>query len=60
MTPENKEEARKIKATFARFTTIQGKLYQMYFSGSYLTCVKPSQVKYIISELPEGECDNHS
>ena len=58
--PENKDAARKIKATSDRFTIIQGNLYRRSFSGPYLTCVKPSQVKNILSELHEGECRNHS
>ena len=58
--PEDKDAARKIKATSARFTIIQGNLYRRSFSGPYLTCIKPSQVKTILSEIHEGECGNHS
>ena len=57
---ENKDATRKIKATYARFTIIQGNLYHRSFSGPYLTCVKPSQVKNILSKLHKGECGNHS
>lgn len=57
---ENKEEVRKIKATSAQFTIIQGKLFSRSFLGPYLTCVKSSQVTQILSELHEGEYGNHS
>ncbi|KAL5537805.1 hypothetical protein UlMin_046133 [Ulmus minor] len=53
--PEDKDTAQKIKATSARFTIIQGNLFQRSFSGPYLTCIKPSQVKTILSEIHEGE-----
>ncbi|KAL5583444.1 hypothetical protein UlMin_015886 [Ulmus minor] len=58
--PNDKDTARKIKATSARFTIIQGNLFRRSFSGPYLTCIKPSQVKTIMSEIHEGECGNHS
>ncbi|KAL5567200.1 hypothetical protein UlMin_030364 [Ulmus minor] len=53
--PEDKDTARKIKTTSAQFIIIQGNLYRRYFSGPYLTCIKPSQVKTILSEIHEGE-----
>ena len=58
--PRDKDTSQKIKATSARFTIIQGNLYRRSFSGPYLTCVKPSQVKTILSKLYEGKCRNHS
>ena len=58
--PTERDAAQKLKATSARFTIIQGKLYRMSFSGPYLICIKPSQVKTILSEIHEGECGNHS
>ncbi|KAL5578087.1 hypothetical protein UlMin_019786 [Ulmus minor] len=53
--PEDKDTARKIKTISTRFTIIQGNLYRRSFSGPYLTCVNPSQVKTILSEIHEGE-----
>ena len=40
--PEDKDIARKIKTTSARFTIIQGNFYRRSFSDPYLTCIKPS------------------
>ena len=58
--PDNKEEEQKIKFTYARFTIIQGKIFWKSFFGPYLTYVKPSQVKYILAKLCEGEYGNLS
>ena len=58
--PEDKNEARRIRAKSARFTIIQGKLYKRSFSGPYLKCINPAEAKYVLAELHEGECGNHS
>ncbi|XP_062103922.1 uncharacterized protein LOC133815050 [Humulus lupulus] len=57
--PEDKNEVGRVKAQSTRFTIIQGKLYTWSFSGPYLKCVNPAEVKYILVELHEGECKNH-
>ncbi|XP_060972398.1 uncharacterized protein LOC133038310 [Cannabis sativa] len=58
--PEDKNEARRVKAQAARFSIIRGKLYKRSYSGPYLRCVNPAEAKYILAELHEGECGNHS
>ncbi|XP_060972386.1 uncharacterized protein LOC133038302 [Cannabis sativa] len=37
--PEDKNEARRVKAQAARFSIIRGKLYKRSYSGPYLRCV---------------------
>ena len=58
--PKNMEEARKFEMTSTWFTIIQSKLFCRSFSGPYLTCIEPSYVKCIMSELHEDKCGNHS
>ena len=58
--PEDKNEARRIKAKAARFTLYNNQLYKRSYSGPLLRCVSPIEVKYILTELHEGECGNHS
>ncbi|KAL5565555.1 hypothetical protein UlMin_028719 [Ulmus minor] len=58
--PEDKNEARRLRAKAARFTIHDGKLLKRSFSGPYLRCVTLVEASHILSELHEGECRNHS
>ena len=58
--PADRNEARRVKAKAARFSIIQGKLYKRSFSGPYLRCVNSAEAKYVLTELHEGEYENHS
>ncbi|XP_062102814.1 uncharacterized protein LOC133812978 [Humulus lupulus] len=58
--PEDKNEARRVKAQSVRFTIIRGKLYKRSFSSPYLKCINHAEAKYVLAELHEGECGNHS
>ncbi|KAL5546495.1 hypothetical protein UlMin_006182 [Ulmus minor] len=58
--PIDKNEARRLRAKAAHFTILDGQLLQRSFSGPYLKCVTPSEANYILAELHEGECGNHS
>ncbi|KAL5549326.1 hypothetical protein UlMin_004557 [Ulmus minor] len=58
--PEDKNEARRLRAKAARFTIHDGKLLKRSFSGPYLRCVTPIEASHILSELHDGECGNHS
>lgn len=44
----------------ARFTLIGGCLYKRSFGGSYLRCLDSSKAQYVLAELYEGVCDNHT
>ncbi|XP_057811617.1 uncharacterized protein LOC131025850 [Salvia miltiorrhiza] len=58
--PDDRNDARRIKAQAARFCIIRGKLYKRSFTGPYLKCINPVEARYVLSELHEGECGNHS
>ncbi|XP_057803119.1 uncharacterized protein LOC131018411 [Salvia miltiorrhiza] len=58
--PDDRNEARRLKAQAAWFCIIRGKLYKRSFTGPYLKCINPAEARYVLSELHEGECDNHS
>ncbi|KAL5551104.1 hypothetical protein UlMin_001280 [Ulmus minor] len=58
--PIDKNEARRLRAKAARFTILDEQLIRRSFSGPYLKCVTPSEANYILAELHEGECGNHS
>ncbi|KAL5578310.1 hypothetical protein UlMin_020009 [Ulmus minor] len=58
--PEDRNEARRLRAKAARFTIHDGKLLKRSFSGPYIRCVTPVEASHILSELHDGECGNHS
>ena len=57
---EKPNQAHKIRVQVARFTLIRRHLYKRSFSSSYLRCLNHSEVLYILAELHEGVCGNHS
>ncbi|KAL0445645.1 UNVERIFIED_CONTAM: hypothetical protein Slati_1692400 [Sesamum latifolium] len=58
--PEDCKEARKLKLRSAQFVLIDGDLYKRGFSSPMLKCVNPDKAKYVLREIHEGSCDNHS
>ncbi|XP_075665527.1 uncharacterized protein LOC142635213 [Castanea sativa] len=58
--PDGKEAARKLKVQSARFILIKDVLYKRGFSRPYLRCVGPEEAKYVMREVHEGICGNHS
>ena len=44
----------------AHFTLIGDYLYKRSFGGSYLRCLDHLEAQYVLVELHEGVCDNHS
>ncbi|XP_075655082.1 uncharacterized protein LOC142625283 [Castanea sativa] len=58
--PEGKEAARKLKVRSARFVLIKDVLYKRGFSRPYLRCVGPEEASYVMREVHEGICGNHS
>ena len=53
-------EARKIRVRLSRFTTLIDEWYKRGFSQPYLKCLDSEDVVYVLSELHEGVCGNHS
>ncbi|XP_060972375.1 uncharacterized protein LOC133038292 [Cannabis sativa] len=58
--PHDKNESRKLRAKAARFTLYNRKLYRRSFSGPLLRCLLPAESNYILQELHQGACRNHS
>ena len=44
----------------ARFTLIGDCLYRRSFGGPYLKCLNSTKTQYVLAELHEGMCDNHT
>ena len=58
--PDGKEAARKLKVQAARFVLIKDILYKRGFSRPYLGCLGTEEADYIMKEVHEGICRNHS
>ena len=58
--PGDTKQAHKIRVQAARFTLIGGHLYKRSFTGPYLRCLGHSESQYVLAELHEGICGNHS
>nr|CAN69925.1 hypothetical protein VITISV_027208 [Vitis vinifera] len=58
--PGDPKQAHKVRVQAARFTIIEGHLYKRSFTGPYLRCLSHSEAQYVLAELHEGICGNHS
>ena len=58
--PDEKEAARKLKVKAARFILIKDVLYKKSFSRPYLRCLGNEEMDYVMREVHEGICGNHS
>ncbi|XP_050242293.1 uncharacterized protein LOC126691281 [Quercus robur] len=58
--PDEKEAARKLKVRAARFVLIKDVLYKRGFSRPYLRCLGTEKADYVMREVHEGVCGNHS
>ena len=58
--PKEKEAARKLKVRAARFVLIKDVLYKRGFSRPYLRCLGNEEADYVMREVHEGICGNHS
>ena len=58
--PDDRHEARRLKVRSSRFLMLQGILYKRSFSLPYLRCLAPDEAKYVMREIHEGICGNHS
>ena len=57
---EGKEAARKLKVQATLFVLIKDVLYKRGFSRPYLRCLSPEEANYVMREVHEGICKNHS
>ena len=58
--PDNRHEARRLKVRASRFLMLQGTLYKRGFSLPYLRCLAPDEASYVMREIHEGICSDHS
>jgi hypothetical protein len=58
--PSDRHEARRLKVRASWFVMLQGILYKKGFSFPYLRCLTPVGAEYVLREIHEGICRNHS
>lgn len=58
--PENKEEAYKLRRRSAYFILVYNTLYKQGFSSPLLLCIGGEEANYILREIHESVCGNHS
>ena len=58
--PDGKDAARKLKVQASRFVLIKDVLYKKGFSRPYLRCLSHNETDYVMREVHEGICGNHS
>ncbi|XP_075654298.1 uncharacterized protein LOC142624571 [Castanea sativa] len=57
---EDKDEARKLRVRVVKYVLIDEVLYKRSFSQPYLRCLAPDESNYVLREVHEGSCGNHS
>jgi len=57
---EDKEEARKIRVRTTRFVLMDEVLYKIGFSEPYLRCLNLDESLYVLRDVHERVCGNHS
>uniref|UniRef100_A0A2N9I4E8 RNA-directed DNA polymerase n=1 Tax=Fagus sylvatica TaxID=28930 RepID=A0A2N9I4E8_FAGSY len=58
--PDDRHEARRLKVRASHFLMLQGTLYKRGFSLPYLKCLAPDEANYVMREIHEGVCGDHS
>ncbi|KAL0411713.1 UNVERIFIED_CONTAM: Retrovirus-related Pol polyprotein from transposon gypsy [Sesamum latifolium] len=58
--PDDPIQAKRIKFKAARFTVIGDELYKRTIDGPLLKCVDGERAQYVLREIHEGSCGNHS
>ena len=58
--PQGREEARKLRIKSAKYVLMDEVLYKRGFSQPYLRCLAPDEANYVLREVHEGACENHS
>ena len=57
---QGRDEARKLRIKSARYVLMDEVLYKRGFSQPYLRCLTPDEANYVLREVHEGACGNHS
>ena len=58
--PEGKDKARKLRIRLAKYILIDDVLYKRDFSHPYLRFLAPDEANYVLREVHERACGNHS
>ncbi|XP_024036827.1 uncharacterized protein LOC112096866 [Citrus clementina] len=58
--PEDRKQVRKLKCRAARYTLLDGILYRRGFTLPLLRCLDDEEADYVLREIHEGICGNHS
>ncbi|XP_070054812.1 uncharacterized protein [Nicotiana tomentosiformis] len=59
--PSDQKESRALRTKAARFTfTKDGTLFKRMFNGSLAICLGLEDTEYVLREVHEGPCKNHS
>ena len=58
--PKERDEARKLRIRSAKYVLIDEVLYKRGFSQPYLRCLAPEKSNYVLRQVHEGACRNHS
>ena len=58
--PRAKDKARKLRVRAARYVLLDEVLYKRGFSQPYLRCLASDEANYVLREVHEGTCGNHS
>ena len=57
---EERDEARKLRIKLAKHVLVDEVLYKRGFSQPYLKCLALEESNYVLREVHEGACRNHS
>ena len=58
--PEDRKQAMRLKCRAARYTLLDGVLYRRGFTLPMLRCLDDEEDNYVLREIHEGICGNHS
>ena len=58
--PKERDETRKLRIRSAKYVLIDEVLYKRGFSHPYLRCLALDEANYVLREIHEGACRNHS
>ena len=57
---EKRDEAKKLRIGLTKYILIDEVLYKRGFSQLYLRCLAPDEANYVLREVHEKACGNHS
>ena len=58
--PEGKDETRRVRVRLVRYVLLNDVLYKRGFSQPYLRWLSPDEANYVLKEVHEEACGNHS